>query len=446
MKVQEIKLSELVVNNSNDRHGELSSPELGMSWLLEHRAAHMRKLTKDIVSSGEIYEAPLVLKENGKYIVYDGNRRTTCLKFLSDPQSAPNESWREFFSIERSRWNGNFPSQISCQVEEDRERIDEILYRRHTGGQGGVGQSPWDPEAKSNFVKRTGKHTKVNVAEEIEAKLREANLLADNVKVPRSNLNRLLSSDALRNRVGISVEKNKLKITHNEEKVMGALLRICSDLIEKNVVLEGIWDNKGKRKYLDILENDGILPSAKDSLEKEKPLKSKPKKETENYGENRGNTTYQLGGAPKPHIRRALIRTDIDYGIIQQPHTARCYDIWQELQYHLYFDKHNNAISVLFRVLIENAINNYIQRCGVVVYDKDRLSSRFVKVVDHMLENGDLSKKEAQNIKKFEKSESIVSVNTLNAYVHSENFFPSDLHLNSMFDNLSHFLVLCLNK
>ena len=41
---------------------------------------HMRNLAKDIVAKGEVYETPLVSPDGDKFVVFDGNRRVTCLQ------------------------------------------------------------------------------------------------------------------------------------------------------------------------------------------------------------------------------------------------------------------------------------------------------------------------------------------------------------------------------
>ncbi|MEG3618173.1 ParB N-terminal domain-containing protein [Magnetovibrio sp. PR-2] len=188
MKIKSIPLSDLAVNYANDRHGELVDDATAMEWLLKHRAEHMKNLAKDIVKEGEIYEPPLVHEEEGKYTVFDGNRRVTCLKLIDNPALTPTESWRDFFQERRADWKGTFPNNIQCQVEANKDRIDEILYRRHTGVANGVGQSPWDAEAKSNFVKRSGKKAKVNVAEEIEKNSKRPITLSLMLKSPVQTL------------------------------------------------------------------------------------------------------------------------------------------------------------------------------------------------------------------------------------------------------------------
>ena len=103
---------------------------------------------------------------------------------------------------------------VQCQVETDRDRVDEILFRRHTGVQAGVGQSVWDDRMKAIFVARTGKGGGLNVADEIERRLREADMLPTRRKIPRSTLNRLLSAQPFRNRLGISVTNGRFEFTH----------------------------------------------------------------------------------------------------------------------------------------------------------------------------------------------------------------------------------------
>ena len=173
MAYESISLAELIINKDNDRHGELPDETAAMAWLLNKHEQHMRHLASDIVAQGKIYEPPLVFPLSGRFLVFDGNRRVTCLKLLGDPLRAPTPEAQKFFETARSKWNGPFPTEIECQIEFDREEIDDILYRRHTGSQSGVGQSQWDDVGKANFIDRTGKKTKINVAEEIENLLHE---------------------------------------------------------------------------------------------------------------------------------------------------------------------------------------------------------------------------------------------------------------------------------
>lgn len=137
----------------------------------------MRNLAKDLVAKREVFEPPLVYPDGGKYVVADGNRRTTCLKLLAKPRRAPTVELQQFFADLRKQWTTKFPDKIECRVESDRDRVDDILFRRHTGVQGGIGQSNWNDRMKNNFVIRTSKSSGLNVADEIEKRLKAAHLL-----------------------------------------------------------------------------------------------------------------------------------------------------------------------------------------------------------------------------------------------------------------------------
>ncbi|HXJ03299.1 MAG TPA: hypothetical protein VNH44_18920 [Micropepsaceae bacterium] len=267
MTHKHLSLDTLVVNRANDRHGELENETAAIAWLFNNHEMHMRNLAKDIAAQGQIFEAPLVHPENGYFTVFDGNRRVTCLKLLRNPKRAPTVELREYFE-ELSKKHTNFPDPIECQVEADRDRVDEILFRRHTGTQAGVGQSNWDDRMKSNFVNRTGKGGGLNVALEIEKRLSVLGKLPKNKKIPWSTMNRLLSAEPFRNRVGFTINKGRFELTHDEDVVSDALMRIAEDLAHKRITLNDVWDVDGKRNYLDELDRAGCLPTIKDALPK----------------------------------------------------------------------------------------------------------------------------------------------------------------------------------
>jgi hypothetical protein len=319
MSYRDLPLESLTINRANDRHGELENETAAIAWLFNNFELHMRNLTKDIVANGEVFEPPLVFPDGKHFVLFDGNRRMTCLKLLDKPRRAPTIELQEFFSEQRAKWKGDFPSSIQCQVESDRDRIDDILFRRHTGTQGGVGQSTWDDRMKSNFVNRTGMGNSFNAADEIEKRLAEADLLPHK-KIPRSNLNRLLSAEAFRNRVGFSGSKGKFEFTHDEPIVLRALRRIADDLANKHVVLGDIWDIDAKRAYLDGLDGEGVLPKAANSLAaKREPSESRP-------AIARPSSTR----VARPQTRTTLIPNTI-YAIAWAGRIQRHRAIWEEL-------------------------------------------------------------------------------------------------------------------
>ncbi|WP_123906206.1 hypothetical protein [Sphingorhabdus sp. YGSMI21] len=229
MTFQNLLISQLLVNPANDRHGELRDESAAIDELFRSHDVRMRALARDVVAESRIFDPPLVMLHDERYVVFDGNRRVTCMKLLREPDRAPTDELIQFFRQLRDQWDGRFPSRMACQVENDRETIDDILFRRHTGTQGGVGQIGWDNRAKTNFVERTGRDGPVNVGAAVEELLTEEELLPEE-RIPWSTLSRLLSSEQFRNRAGISILGREFRLTHERGPVLRGLQRIAEDL------------------------------------------------------------------------------------------------------------------------------------------------------------------------------------------------------------------------
>src|SRR3569832_344014 len=98
MSYRRLLLDSLVINRANDRHGELENETAAIAWLFNNFELHMRNLTKDIVANGELFEPPLVFPDRDQFVLFDGNRRLTCLKLLEKPRRAPTTELQDFFS------------------------------------------------------------------------------------------------------------------------------------------------------------------------------------------------------------------------------------------------------------------------------------------------------------------------------------------------------------
>lgn len=160
-------------NRTNDRHGEVGSEDLAIVELFRLHDLQMRNLAADIITTGAIYDPPLVMPERDQFVVFDGNRRVTCLTLVLDPPRAPRADLRAYFANLRELIEATVADCLTCQVEIDRNVIDNIVHRRHTGSQREVGQLDWNGRVKLNFAERTGQGNSINVAAEVERVLRE---------------------------------------------------------------------------------------------------------------------------------------------------------------------------------------------------------------------------------------------------------------------------------
>lgn len=285
---------------------------------------------------------------------------------------------------------------------------------------------------KSNFVMRTGKGSGVHVADEIERLLKAANL-QPSAKIPRANLSCLLSSEALRNRVGISVRKGRFQVVRDETQTLRVLRRIAGDLAAKKIVLGDIWDTESKQNYIDMLDREGLLPGI---VESSKGTQSSPPEVAASLSRQKPARRE----AKWPHLI-----PNLEHGIAWGAHIQRHRAIWEELQFKLDLDEHLNAVSVMLRVLLELSIDNYIERARCsAVHENDKLALKAGKVADQLLNEKKISKKYQGAVKKLQQGDVILSIDTLNRYVHSPNFSVSPEHLRMLWMTLSEFVVLCL--
>lgn len=98
------------------------------------------------------------------------------------------------------------------------------------------------------------------------------------------------------------------------------------------------------------------------------------------------------------------------------------------------------------RVLLELAVDNYIARAKITsVSSSDKLSKKLLACADSLHTAGKIDKKYVQQLRKAQNMDDIVSIDTLNRYVHSPNFAPSPDHLAAIWDTLADLIVLCLN-
>jgi hypothetical protein len=111
--------------------------------------------------------------------------------------------------------------------------------------------------------------------------------------------------------------------------------------------LNHLLRNEEKRKYLDKLERQGVLPTIADTLSEKVDFKTGDTSNTTPLS-NKGRTEQK-------YVRHHLIRREDVLEISSTGTRHRASDIWNELKFELKFGPHNNAIAVLFRVLLSRS-------------------------------------------------------------------------------------------
>lgn len=274
-KFKLIPTKDLIVNPENDRHGALETEENAINWLLRNKTDKMRALAKDIAITGKIFETPLVKDENkGKYIVYDGNRRITCLKILSGLCDCYDLYDKDYYIKLRNDYQcyDKLPNEVYCEINKDQAEIDEIIRRRHAPTNPGEIKLNWEPYEKEIFLIRTGKSDKINFAKEIQDILQDKELLSNQDKIPLSNYNRLFSSEKYRNLAGVSIKNNQIVFIVSEEKALNTLSYIARLMISGEISLKDILNDELKMNVFSMLQERDMLPKLSDRLKEPKEV------------------------------------------------------------------------------------------------------------------------------------------------------------------------------
>jgi hypothetical protein len=433
---KDFHIKDLSVSPENPRHDELENEVESINWLTNNLTERMKKLSQDIVDTGFVYDPPLLSKEKGEWKLHDGNRRIACLKLIHNPSIANDTNIQKFYEALSSSYKGRIPTTVHCRIEDDPKIINDILERRHAGGETGIGQMPWTPEGKDNFFIRKGlKNPSPKFGNAVSRYLKENDIVAKGDKVPVSIFDRLLSNEDYKNKIGVSFKGKKLSFIGNIEQSEAVLKRIVDDNKSGAINLNKAWSKTEKDKYLKILENDGILPkvitenketnTVKTPLEK--PLKTrKISKQTNN----------------RTNLIPANIELSEDVFV-----SERILSIFNELQRNLTFKYHINAIAILFRVLIEMSVDSYLENTKIEVYKKKgapTLADRFSACLDELVNRGFISNKDRKVLVKFREPERFLSADTFHAYVHNKLANPIESELIAKWDTLEIFILECL--
>jgi hypothetical protein len=425
---QRIPLQQLEVNPANDRHGDVGSEASAIEWLLVNKTDKMRDLLDDIHERQGIVDEPLVMKIAGedKYVVYDGNRRVTCLKLLHGlaPTDIQNPLAKKVEILRAKPFPAN--QSIECRVEDDLDHVNNILELRHIPGNSGAGQLKWDGHEKENFLERTGKSQKINLAREVNNLLIRAGYLSADDRIPLSNFNRLFSSKEIRRRAGIDIDDNKLQLVNNEQTAYSALTRIAKDMMAGRKTLDDVWDNSKKNLYLDELENEGLLPSAKNRLQSPVTVTQPPVAQPATIRPVQG-----------PHLHNHLLPTDMQAPVQNEFFSSKFCILFYELQNTLRFNQHLISMAIALRAFIEILTAAYLRKHGL--NDKAGLATRIQTAFAHMHTASALPETTRAFVVKLSDDKEYFSINTLHKAIHND-FQISDQDLRAFVNNLDAYI------
>lgn len=239
-----LEIEDLYVNPENYRYVKEAKDEIGAICKMfkvnvGDSPKEMLNLANDIILDGlNPFEMPIVCfnDEIEKYIVYDGNRRITCLKLMT--QYKNNEKiLKEIPSVaEIYKLNYEEDTIIQCVVFEKAEDAKQCLKKIHNDINNGIGRKQWDSQAKMKANAAEGNKSKTYAVIEFLRKNKNTNKsLLDKMDSNRwvSKLERVVGFSLFKKTYNIQFDNNgNMSYLDTEEQVLKMLSKLVDDIIE----------------------------------------------------------------------------------------------------------------------------------------------------------------------------------------------------------------------
>lgn len=376
----------------------------------------------------------------GEYIVLEGNRRVVAMKGLETPAlvspALDPAGQRELQRLSK-RYAENPIALVRCAVFDTEDEAVEWIFLRHDGQSGGKGLVQWGADEKDRFRARHGAQVRSPAGQIIDF-VEHQGLLSPEAQASTkgiiSNLQRMLSSKAIRDTLGIDVQNGEVVMHFPTEEVAKSLTRVVEDLRREVTNVGHIYNAKKREEYAQSFDSES-RPDLATRLSAAAPL---------------GADTGKKGGSkpkpgkpkpPKPPVPRdALIPGSCRLNIGQ----TRINLIYHELL-RLNVADFANACSVLLRVFVELSVDEYIKAKSVALTAKSsdiNLAYKIKETAAHLQAAGKIEKGLVTAMRKVADGSRVLAASTVtfNQYVHSAYVHPQPVDLRSAWDELQPFM------
>ena len=278
------------------------------------------------------------------------------------------------------QFNLKITEPIDCFEIDDRADAATWLTQRHTGENEGSGIVAWSGVARARF---RGRDPALQALDLVTAH----GSLSDEEKAliekwfPISTLDRLLSTPAVRGKIGVEISDSKLKTDLPAAEVIKALRRIVLELVTQEINVTQLKSKDQQVAYVSKFRKD--FPNLKKRTGTMKPV--------DELGERDFKPSPKPKPRPKPApVRRTLIPRDCYFTVSN----AKIAEIAKELR-NLPLSEYPHSISVLFRVFLEQSVDHFLTAAKISLETttkagkKDKtLRTKVGEAIAEMVKNG----------------------------------------------------------
>ena len=434
----------------DDLHLDLKNPRIVsgcrheddcLKALLQNSRSEMLILTKDIAEIGISPFPIMAIKEGGKWIVRDGNRRIAALKMLNNPEKCPVQDLQEEFKKISGNKNIEIPKDIECLITENTEAASQYLERLHKGKQRGVGLLSWDIyiSSKNNLI-RGGQKNKYSKAARILMWAEELKFISPVEKTfSFTSFSRLVNFSETPKIIEFKFDdKFNPQPLRNILETKKIISRVYSDLNDKEITSRNINTNEDIKVYIKNVLNSLSIEKTTQGIKDDVASVSKEKQQSQQDRRSRA-----------PNKKSWIPENDFNELNNLIPDSAtRAKIIAQELsdKTNLNVEKVPNAAAVLARTFIELSLNYYLLKKQIVLPDSlqgIKFKEKAYKVINNQQSKKIITERLFEFYKKFFQDNKMLSLKSLHENVHSEEHHPSPGNLASIWNNIRILIINC---
>lgn len=441
-----IPVADLLLDPRNSRlTAEGSTQQQTALALLEHLGAgSMLRLAEDVVNHSLDPLSLTAVVATGdrrkRYTVIEGNRRLLVLRALETP-SFVSPGLRPFESKKLNQLAAKYAADpvqdVMCVLFDSEAAAEHWVTLRHTGFNKGVGLVEWGAVEQDNY--RLRHHgTRKPAGQVLEFVTKYGTLSAAAQSSRRrvlTNIERLLGSPYVRDKLGIDVVRGQVIALHPREEVAKSLTRIVEDLKSGKVKVADLYTKEARENYADALPRTAVPkrstrladPVLLDDLSAgTKTPRTVPK----------AKRKKKSNAKPRTTVVPRTAQLEVTH--------PRINAIYSELS-SLNAETYANACSVLLRVFVELSVDHTIEAHQLLTESQMRnspLAKRIKTVLDHLEANNQMPARLKKAMEKVADGQSVLaaSVPTFHLYVHNQYVFPKPSELYAAWDEMSPFM------
>ena len=438
MATTEVLIDDLILDLGNPRFDGLESQREALEKILVNQGKKLVNLAEDIATQGlSPAHRMIAIKSKGlkgKFTVMDGNRRLTALKILSnpavlDPMSDVGDVTKRQLRNIAARFERTTVEPIDVHVCESDQEARHWIEAIHTGENDGRGVVDWDGIATARF---RGKTSSLKVLEFVKArgKLDEAEL-AQLERFPITNLDRLVATREVRERLGLELESGELSSDLPATELVRTLRRIVTDIGSKKVTVKHLKEKGDRLAYITSLGT--ALPDLAKRTGASATL------------ENLASSAVAKGLSAKSAStrtptfakRKALVPAQSQCKLTIND--AKLEGICLELR-RLPLDSYPIAIGALFRIFLELSLDHFgTRKPAINKYSVDATLKAKVDLVAAELETAGMIRRDLQPFRALASNANKgLSIDRLHGIIHNKYALPTAVELRSGWDEVSH--------